>query len=97
MIFTEKSFFYTIQGFTQSHSGELGDIEGFVQMIIGSYKSYKPVNITGIDKNHLKCDCLGGSIVNGVREPVLYSSTSEKPPGHKTHHTAKIQLFKKIK
>ena len=38
--FTKKSFFfYTILGFTQSHSGVLGDIEGFVQLILGSYKS----------------------------------------------------------
>ena len=28
--FTEKSFFYTIMGFTQSHLGPLGDIEGFL-------------------------------------------------------------------
>ena len=29
--FTKKSFFYTMLGFTQPHSGFLGDIEGFVQ------------------------------------------------------------------
>ena len=31
--FTEKSFFYTLLGFTQSHLGILGDIEGFIQKI----------------------------------------------------------------
>ena len=31
--FTKKSFFYTILGFTQSHSGPFGDIEGFIQLI----------------------------------------------------------------
>ena len=36
--FTEKSFFYIILGFTQSHSGELGDIEGFVQLIPATLK-----------------------------------------------------------
>ena len=65
-------------------------------MIAGSYKRNKPINITGIDEIHLKRDCIHGSIVNGVREPILYSFTLDKPPGHKTHHTAKIKLFKMI-
>ena len=33
--FAKRSFFYIILGFTQSHSGELGDIEEFVQLIPG--------------------------------------------------------------
>ena len=68
--FTKKSFFYVIWGFTQSHSGELGDIEGFVYLIPGSYKSDKRINITGIDKVHLKADCIQSSIVNAVREAI---------------------------
>ena len=67
LIFTGKSFFYTILGFTQSRSYPLDDIDGFYQIIAGSYKSDKPINITGIDKIHLKCDCIQGSIVNGIR------------------------------
>ena len=73
LIFTNKSFFYTILGSTQSHSYPLEDIEGFYQLTAGSYKSERPINITGVDKVHLKCDCIDGSIVNGVREPILYS------------------------
>ena len=38
LIFTEKSFFYTILGFTQSKSYPLDDIDGFYQIIAGSYK-----------------------------------------------------------
>ena len=56
LIFTEKFFFYTILGFRQSHSYPLNDIDGFYQLIKGSYKSDKPIKITGIDKVHLKCD-----------------------------------------
>ena len=56
LIFTERSSFYTILGFTQSRSYPLADIDGFHQIIAGSYKSDKPINITGIDKIHLKCD-----------------------------------------
>ena len=65
-------------------------------MIAGSYKSDKPINITGIDKIHLKCDCTNGSIVNGVREPILYSFLLSSPPGHKIYKEPRIKLFKKI-
>ena len=58
LIFTEKSFFYTILGFTQSRSYPLDDIDGFYQLMAGSYKSDRPISITGIDKIHLKCDCI---------------------------------------
>ena len=54
LIFTERSFFYTILGFTQSISYPLKDIDSHYQIIAGSYKSDKPINITGTDKIHLK-------------------------------------------
>ena len=47
LMFTNKSFFYTILGFTQSHSFPLDDIECFYQLIPGSFKSDKPINIKG--------------------------------------------------
>ena len=96
LIFTNRSFFYTILGFTQSDSYPLDDIEGFYQLIAGSYKSERPINITGVDKVHLKCDCIDGSIVNGIREPILYSFTLDQPPGHKIYKEPKVKLFKKI-
>ena len=96
LIFTEKSFFYTILGFTQSRSYPLDDIDGFYQIIAGSYKSDRPINITGIDKIHLKCDCIQGSIVNGIREPILYSFALSSPPGHKIYKEPRVKLFKKI-
>ena len=96
LIFTNKSFFYTILGFTQSHQGPLNDIEGFYQILPGSYKSDKPINFTGIDKVHLKCDCIDGSIMNGIREPILYSFSLDQPPGHKIYKEPKVKLFKKI-
>ena len=96
LIFTNKSFFYTILRFTQSHSHPLDDIEGFYQLIPGLYKSDNPINITGIDKVHLKCNVVDGSIVNGVREPILYSFGLDQPPGHKIYKEPKVKLFKKI-
>ena len=96
LIFTEKSFFYTILGFTESKSYPLDDINGFYQIIAGSYTSNKPINITGIDKIHLKCNCIQGSIVNGKRAPILYSFTLSSPPGHKINKEPRVKLFKKI-
>ena len=96
LIFTEKSFFYTILGFTQSRSYPLNDIDSHYQLIAGSYKSDKPINITGIDKIHLKCDCIQGSFVNGIREPILYSFALSSPPGHNIYKEPRVKLFKKV-
>ena len=96
LLFTKKSFFYTILGFTQSRSYPLDDIDGFYQIIAGSYKSDRPINITGIDKVHLKCDCIQGSIVNGIREPILYSFALSSPPGNKIYKEPRVKRFKKI-
>ena len=96
LLFSKKSFFYTILGFTQSRSYPLDDIDGFYQLIAGSYKSDRPINITGIDKIHLKCDCIQGSIINGIREPILYSFALSSPPGHKIYKEPRIKLFKKV-
>ena len=96
LVFTEKSFFYSILGFTRSRSYPLDSIKGFYQLIAGSYKSARPINITGIDKVHLKCDCKNGSIKDGVREPILYSFALSSPPGHKIYKEPRIKLFKKV-
>ena len=97
LIFTEKFFFYTNLGFIQPRSYPLDDIDGFYQLIPGSYKSDKLINITVIDKIHLKCDCIPGSIVNGIRESILYSFGLSSPPGYKMYNEPRVELFKKIK
>ena len=94
--FTEKSFFYTILGFTRSRSYPLDDKDGFYRLIAGLYESDKPINITGIDKIQLKYDCINGSIVNVVREPILYSFALSSPPGHKIYKQPRIKLFENI-
>ena len=96
LIFTGKSFFYTILGFTRSQCYPLDDIDGFYQITAGLYKSDEPINITGIDKIHLKCDCIQGSIINGIREPNLYSFALSSPPGHKIYKEPRVTLFKKV-
>ena len=71
-------------------------MDRFYQLIAVSYKSDKPINITGIDKIPLKCDCINGSIVKGIREPILYSFAFSSPPGHKIYKEPRIKRFKKI-
>ena len=95
-IFTEKSFFYTILGFTRSRFYPLDVIDGFHQFIAGLYEGDRLINITGIDKVHLKCDCINGSIVNGIREPILYSFSLSLPPGRKIYKEPRVKLFKKM-
>ena len=96
LLFTDKSFFYTILGFTQSHSYPLDDVDGFYQLIAGSCDSEIPINNTSIDKVRLKCKCIDWSIVNGVRESILYSFALSSQPGHKIYNKPKVMLFKKI-
>ena len=94
--FTKISFFYTTLGLIQYNSSTSSDIDGFVQLIPGICKSIKPNNITGVVEIHLKCNCTIGSILNGVREPILYSSALDKPPDQKIYKEPTIKLFKKI-
>ena len=93
IMFSEKSFYYTILGFTQSRSYPLDDIDGFYQLLAGSYKNDRPIKITGIDKIHLKYDCIQSSIVNGIREPILYCFALSSPPGHKIYKEPNVKIF----
>ena len=65
-------------------------------MIAGSYTGNRPINIMGVDKLHLKTNCVQGSIVNGIREPVLYSFALSSPPGRKIYKEPRRKLFKNI-
>ena len=61
----------------------------------GTHRSEKPVMITTTDKIHLKCDCVDGSIVNGIREQILFSFNLSAPPGYKIIKEPNIILNKK--
>ena len=56
----------------------------------------KVIDITGIDKIHLKCDGIQGNIFNGIRESTLYSFALISPPGPKMYKEPRIRLFKKV-
>ena len=79
-------------------NSELNTLLGFTNKgySSGTHKSEKPVMITTTDKNHLKCDCVDGSIVNGIREQILFSFNLSAPPGYKIIKEPNIILYKKI-
>ena len=79
-------------------NSKLNELLGFTNThyIKGTHISEKPVMITTTDKVHLKCDCVDGSIVNGIREQILFSFNLKAPPGYKIIKEPNIILYKKI-
>ena len=71
--FDEKSFFSTVLGFTP----------GWDYKHYNKYTIQKVVNLGSTNKIHLKCDIIDGSIVDGFRQPILYSFVLDKKPGNK--------------
>ena len=84
--FDEKSFFSTILGFTP----------GWDYKHYNKYISQKIVNLGGTNKIHLKCDAIDGSIVDGFRQPILYSFVLDKLPGYKVFSEPETIHYKKI-
>ena len=80
-------------------NSKLNEFLGFTNThyIQGTHISEKPVMITTTDKVHLKCDCVDGSIVNGIREQILFSFNLSAPPGYKIIKEPNIILYKKNK
>ena len=77
--FKKKSFFYTILGFAPYWDYKDFGNENY---------SEKNRNLTVIDKTHLKCECFDGSVLNGDRQPILYSFVLDKPSGYKVFFRA---------
>ena len=79
-------------------NSELNKVLGFTHTDYpsGTHTSEKPVMITTTDKVHLKCDCVDGSIVNGIREHVLFSFKLSAPPGYEIIKEPTTVLYKKI-
>ena len=86
IIFDEKSFFSTVLGFNS----------GWDYKFHNEYTSQKIVNLGSTNKIHLKCDCIDGSVVNGVRQPILYSFVLDKIPGYKVFSEPETMHYKKI-
>ena len=84
--FDEKSFFSTILGFTP----------GWDYKHYNQYLSQKIVNLSSTNKIHLKCDAIDGSVVNGIRQPILYSFVLDKPAGYIVFSEPETIHYKKI-
>ena len=65
-------------------------------MLPDLYKSERPNSITGIEKIHLKTDCIDGSNLDGVRQPILFSFGLSSPRSHKIFKEHRIKLLKEI-
>ena len=48
----------------------------------GVYSSDKFLNSSTIGKIHLKCDLIDGPVVNGIREPIVFTFVLDKPSGY---------------
>ena len=71
--FDETSFISTILGFAS----------GWDYKHYNKYTSQTIVNLSTTNKIHLKSDVIDGSVVNGIREPILFSFVLDKLPGYK--------------
>ena len=93
--FDEKSFFHTLLGFTPYWDYKPTNV--FNADSPGVYTSNKIIlNLNTINKIHLKCDCIDGSIQDGVRQPILYSFVLDKPAGYKVFCQPETINYKKI-
>ena len=83
--FDKKSFFHTL----------LGHDPYFDYKVPSVYTSDKILNLNTTNKYLLKCDCIDGSIQNGLRQPILYSFVLDKPSGYKIFSEPETIHYKK--
>ena len=84
--FDEQSFFSTVLGFTP----------GWDYKHYNKYISQKFLNLGSTNKIHLKCDIIDGSVVDGLRQPILYSFVLDKKPEYKVFSEPETIHFKKL-
>ena len=84
--FDEKSFFSTVLGFSP----------GWDYKHYNEYTSQKILNLGSTNKIHLKCDCINGSVLNGIRQPILFSFVLDKLPGYRVFCEPETNHYKKI-
>ena len=84
--FDEKSVFSTILGFDPHW-----DYKNY-----NEYKSQKIVSLGTMDKIHLNCDVIDGSLVNAWSSPPLFSFLLDKLNGYKVFGRPEIFHYEKI-
>ena len=88
LMFDERSFFHSLLGFTP-----YWDYKPTISS--GAYTSDKILNLSTTKKIHLKCDIIDGSVVNGLRQPILYSFVLNSLPGYKVFCEPETVHYKK--
>ena len=84
--FDEQSFIRTVLGFNPNW-----DFKQYKECL-----SQKFVNLSTTDKLQLEADVVDGSVVNGIREPILFSFVLEKPPGYEVFFEPETKHYKNI-
>ena len=84
--FDEKPFFSTILDFTS----------GWEYEHYNKYIGQNIANLSSTNKIHLKCDCINGSIQDGVRQPILLGFVLDKLSGYKVFCEPETIHYKKI-
>ena len=93
--FDKKSFFHTLFGFTPYW--DYKPTNAIHADAPGVYTSDKVIlNLNTINKINLKCDCIDGSIQDGLRQPILFSFVLDKPAGYKVFSEPETIHYKKI-
>ena len=93
--FDNKSFFHTFLGFDPYW--DYKPTNSIHADFPGVYTNDKDIlNLNTINKIHLKCDCIDGSIQDGLRQPILYSFILDKPSGYKVFCQPETIHYKKI-
>ena len=83
--FDERSFFLTLLGFTPYWDYKPP----------GVYTSDKILNLNTVNKIHLNCDVIDGSVNDGVRQLILYSFVLDIKPGYKVFCEPETIHYKK--
>ena len=81
MRFDEKSFFHTLLGCEPYWDYKSTNSNHFP--IPSVYISDEILNLNTTNKIHLKCDVIDGSVVNGLRQLILYGFVLDNLPGFK--------------
>ena len=92
--FDKRSFFHTLLGFEPYWDYKpINSNDPHIQVV---YISDKNLNLNTTNKIHLKCDVIDGSVVDGLRQPILYSFVLDKKPGFKVFSEPETIHYKKI-
>ena len=93
--FDERSLYHTLLGFEPY--GDYKPTNSNHVTTPGVHTSGKILNLGNTNKINLKCDCIDGSVVDGLRQPILYSFVSDKKLGYKVFSQPETKHYKKIR